>query len=215
MLYYSLDSKVFCNLQRALESFFMGKKLLIALTLLVLSLVVGQTPVTAQNRMAGASASLASQSEVTQEQLSNYRSNMEYVKAYNAIRKVLKKRNSPLVDSTPAFIKSCIDHNLDCYLLPSIAGLESSFGQALLPGSNNPFGWGGGYILFKDWEEGIDTVAAGLNKNYVSRGAVTVEQIGVKYSESPTWAPRVRAFMEQFRRAESEGLNSSEIGLEL
>ena len=193
----------------------MGKKLIVRLTLFFLVLATGQTQVSAQSRIAGASASMAPKVVVNVDQNDSYRSNAEYAKAYATIRKVLKSRNSPLMDSTPAFVKNCIDHNLDCYLLPAITGLESSFGHAILPGSHNPFGWGGGYITFESWDEAIGTVADGLEKNYIGRGAVTIEQIGSRYAASPTWAPRVRAFMEQFERAETSGLNSEEIGLEL
>ena len=118
----------------------MGKKLIVRLTLFFLVLATGQTQVSAQSRIAGASASMAPKVVVNVDQNDSYRSNAEYAKAYATIRKVLKSRNSPLMDSTPAFVKNCIDHNLDCYLLPAITGLESSFGHAILPGSHNPFG---------------------------------------------------------------------------
>lgn len=193
----------------------MGKKLIVRLTLFLLILATGQTQVSAQSPIAGASATMTPKVVINSDRQDRYRSKAEYAKTYTAIRKVLKSRNSPLMDSTPAFVKNCIDHNLDCYLLPAITGLESSFGHAVHPGSHNPFGWGGGYITFESWDEAIGTVAAGLEKNYIGRGAVTIEQIGSRYAASPTWAPRVRSFMAQFEQAETSGLNSEEIGLEL
>lgn len=119
-----------------------------------------------------------------------------------AIRKVLEKYNSPLADNTDAFISTCMQYNLNCYLLPSITGLESSFGQFIWPGSYNPFGWGRGYIPFASWSAGIDTVGKGLRENYLNKGADSVEKIAPIYSESKTWAPRVESFMDSFAEEE-------------
>lgn len=121
-----------------------------------------------------------------------------------AIKRVLDKYNAPLSDETDAFISTCQTYELDCYLLPSISGLESTFGQFIYPNSYNPFGWGGGLIMFASWKDGITTVAKGLRENYVNKGADSVEQIGRIYSESPTWAPRVRYFMNEFQREQEK-----------
>lgn len=120
------------------------------------------------------------------------------------IEAVLTKYNSPLAGSADAFVKTCVKYSLNCYLLPSIAGLESTFGKFILPGSNNPFGWGRGYILFDDWSEGIDTVGRGLRRNYLNKGAANIEHVAKIYSESPTWSPRVMYFIREFERAELE-----------
>lgn len=121
-----------------------------------------------------------------------------------AIRRVLEKYSAPLADSTDDFINTCTTYDLDCYLLPSISGLESTFGRFLLPNSYNPFGWGGGYIMFKNWAEGINTVAYGLRNNYLNKGANTIEDIGRIYSESPTWAVRVQYFINEFQGEEDK-----------
>lgn len=120
------------------------------------------------------------------------------------IETVLRKYNSPLADSADSFVTACLKYNLNCYLLPSIAGLESTFGKFIAPGSYNPFGWGGGYIMFNDWNEAIDTVAAGLRTNYIDKGAESIEEVGRIYSESTTWSQRVRIFINEFERAERE-----------
>jgi len=121
-----------------------------------------------------------------------------------AISRVLNKYNSPLVDQIDSFINSCTNYNLDCYLLPSITGLESYFGRYTYPGSHNPFGWGGGYIMFDTWDKAIDTVAKGLRENYVNKGAETIEEIAPIYAESPTWAVRVQFFKTQFEAEEKQ-----------
>jgi hypothetical protein len=120
-----------------------------------------------------------------------------------AIKKVLEKYNSPLINSLDSFIDSCKDYDLDCYLLPSIAGLESTFGKFILPDSYNPFGWGGGYILFQDWNEAIQTVGKGLRENYINKGSNSIDDIGHIYSESSTWAVRVNIFINEFKMQES------------
>lgn len=121
-----------------------------------------------------------------------------------AIKKVLDRYSAPLTDSTDSFIKTCSTFDLDCYLLPSIAGLESTFGKFIYPNSYNPFGWGRGYIMFNSWDEGIYEVGKGLHENYIGKGANSVEQIAPIYSESPTWAPRVRYFMNEFQKEQEK-----------
>lgn len=121
-----------------------------------------------------------------------------------SIKKVLNRYNSPLVDNIDDFMKACNKYNLDCYLLPAITGLESTFGQFIYPNSYNPFGWGGGYIMFTNWGEGIDAVARGLRQNYLNKGAQTTTQIGRIYSTSPTWAIRVDFLKKQFYNEEEK-----------
>lgn len=122
----------------------------------------------------------------------------------SVIREILSERSSPLESEVDAFMDACITHDIDCYLLPSIAGLESSFGKFTHPDSHNPFGWGGGHIMFDSWSEGFQKVALGLKKNYIGRGATTIEEMGPIYAASPTWAVRVRAIHNQFVALEKE-----------
>lgn len=128
----------------------------------------------------------------------------EYTKKKKTVERILTKYQSPLVKSVDAFIDVCDNFKYDCYLLPSIAGLESRFGHYIYPNSYNPFGWGGGYIMFKDWNQAIKTVGSGLGEKYIDKGATTVEQIGRIYAESPTWAQRVRGFMREFEIEEEK-----------
>lgn len=122
------------------------------------------------------------------------------------IRRVLASYNSYLEDEVDSFINACQKYDLDCYLLPSITGVESFFGKYLVYNSHNPFGWGGGYIMFKNWNEAIDTVAYGLRKNYINRGADTVEKIGPIYATTFTWAPKVNHFIAKFKKEEESFL---------
>ena len=88
--------------------------------------------------------------------------------------------------------------------MPSIAGLESTFGKFIWPNSYNAFGWARGFMMFENWADGIDTVAKGLRNGYLDKGALTVEDIGPIYSESPTWAIRVNFFIKQFEKEEEK-----------
>jgi hypothetical protein len=123
-----------------------------------------------------------------------------------AIRAYLLKRNAPLADHVDTFIKACTTYDLDCYLLPAITGVESSFGVYMAQGTNNPFGWGRGLMQFTDFDEAIMTVARGLRENYIDKGAETVEQIGAIYCEGNTWSGKVNYFMQQIEKGENNQL---------
>ncbi len=114
-----------------------------------------------------------------------------------ALRNVFKKHNSPLDVESEHFIRYADAYGVDWKLLPAISGLESSFGVHLLSGSHNAYGWGGGTIYFKTWEDGIATIDQALRENYINRGATDVWSIGPIYAESPTWAVRVDRFMNE------------------
>lgn len=121
-----------------------------------------------------------------------------------AIKKILEKYNSPLIVSIDQFINTCNSYSLDCYLLPAIAGLESFFGRFVYPNSYNPFGWGGGYIMFNNWNESIEIVGKIIKINYINRGLDSVDKIGILYSESPTWSTRIKWFIKQFEKEEDK-----------
>jgi hypothetical protein len=126
----------------------------------------------------------------------------DYFQKRLAIRKVMERYQSPLIDSVDDFMTTCITYKLDCYLLPAITGTESTFGRFIYPNSYNGFGWGRGMIMFKNWSEAINTVGKGLRENYINKGAQTTDQIGHIYAESPTWSSKVNRFMAELRREE-------------
>jgi hypothetical protein len=129
----------------------------------------------------------------------NYR---DYLVKKVVIHNMLEKHNSPMLGESDSFIKACMTYDLNCYLLPSISGLESSFGKAMINETHNPFGWGGGTIYFKSWEEAYMSVARGLKNNYLEKGALTINQIAPIYAASPTWAQRVSFFLSKFEEEE-------------
>ncbi len=186
----------------------MGKKILVILFLLF---KVGS--VSASQNIAGDSAKISLGQNIRRANKSSYKDSViaQNIKK-QAMAKVLQKYQSPLVADIDSFVTTCQAEQIDCYLLPSIAGLESLFGRYIYPDSYNPFGWNGGYARFRNWNEAIQTVGQGLNERYIGRGAETIEQIGRTYSESPTWAYRIRHFMTEFKsQEEANSLNFSTV----
>ncbi|MDO8497665.1 MAG: hypothetical protein Q7S61_03920 [bacterium] len=192
----------------------MGKKfVLITIGIIVLFLTVA--PKVHAEGLAGSSAQM-NPDRVQLFCVAQPTTEVDYQIKKRVIKKVLEKYNSPLADSTDAFISTCEKYKLDCYLLPSIAGLESTYGKFIWPGSHNPFGWGGGYIMFDDWSKSIDAVGKGLRYNYINKGALTTEEIGRIYSESPTWATRVEIIRSQFEKEEqNNGLFFADLNVKL
>lgn len=120
------------------------------------------------------------------------------------IEAVLSRYDSPLLGSASSFVNSANRYQLDPYLLVSISGLESYFGNMMVDGSYNAYGWGGGWIYFESWEDGIETISKGLRENYYDRGAQNLDQVGAMYAESPTWSVRVAGFMRLFEAEEQK-----------
>lgn len=154
------------------------------ITLLALTLVFFATP-----------AELISVTKSLDTDISKVKSSDKRVKA---LENVFEKYNSPLKPYAAFYVEAADKYGIDWKLLPSIAGLESSFGKRQMPGSHNSYGWGGGYIYFDSYEHGIETISESLKRRYYDRGADTVYKIAPIYAESPTWAPRVTSFMDKF-----------------
>lgn len=123
-----------------------------------------------------------------------------------AMTEVLKRYNAPLLTEVDSFIDACTTYNLDCYLLPSISGVESTFGRFLIPGTYNAFGWGRGLLGYTSFNQTIMTVGKGIRENYIDKGADTVDKIGRIYCEGDTWSGKVKFFMNQFEEEEKKQL---------
>ncbi len=114
------------------------------------------------------------------------------------LTKFFSNYNSPLTSSAAAYVDSAEKYNVDWKLLPSIAGVESTFGKRMIPNSHNAYGWGGGYIMFASWEEGIEKINKSLSEKYIARGLVTPHQMQRVYSPpSKTWGDKVVYFMNR------------------
>lgn len=182
----------------------MGKKII---TFLLISLVyLGLTHTAIGQESAGSSAQL---DNIIVDNSQNKKSeNYNYIVVKLTIKSILKdKYNSPLAEDAETFTETCFKYNLNCFLLPSIAGLESTFGKFVIQESHNPFGWGGGRIFFESWSDAIATVGKSLRENYLDKwGAKNLAEIGQIYAESKTWTPRVAYFMSMFEEEYEKNL---------
>lgn len=119
------------------------------------------------------------------------------------------KYNSPLEPEAPHFIEAADTYGVDWKLVPSIAGVESTFGKRI-PGGYNAWGWGvyGDQALgFGSWRDGIFTVTGGLKQNYIDKGLTEPLAMNRVYAASPTWGVRVNYFMndlDQFAKEYEE-----------
>lgn len=117
---------------------------------------------------------------------------------YLKLHAYLTRVNSPLADYSAQFISSADKYGIDWRLLPAISGLESGFATQMIPGTYNAYGWGGGYIGFKDWHDSIETVSKALKENYYDRGYNTPEKIASVYAPPCNhWAFTVAKFMNE------------------
>ncbi len=117
----------------------------------------------------------------------------------------LESKNSPLQYHAQDFVDAANTYQVDWKLVPSIAGVESTFGKHI-PGGYNAWGWGvyGDQALgFKSWRDGIFTVTGGLKKNYIDKGLIEPYAMNRKYAASPAWGGNVSYFiadLEQFNK---------------
>ncbi len=162
------------------------------LAIVFISLLVLRTrsiPAFAQEPEAGAAAQLAYHAPSFDERT-------QRLEAY------LDWRRSALSHEAKHIIEEADRLNIDWKLIPAIAGVESTFCQHIPTGSFNCWGWGiptgaKSGVGFGGLSEAVTTVSEGLRYKYINHGAVTVEQIGRIYAASPTWAGKVRFFIDQ------------------
>lgn len=170
------------------------KKILILVAFAIM--VLAPQKAYASEKIAGQSASLQIDSVESD-------SREEFIRVA-AIKSVLARYNSPMIDEAENFVIVANAMDLEPYMLPSMAGVESGFGKLLIPGTNNPFGWNVGRTPFDTWSDGIATVGYALRHKYYDRGAVTMMDIGKIYAGgSITWAPKVETFIAQFEAEEA------------
>lgn len=110
--------------------------------------------------------------------------------------------NSPLVGEADTFVETADKYDLDWRFMPAIAGMESIFGRRVLYNSYNPFGWGGGYIMFDSWEEGIRTVAKSLGERSAANDRYGPEAWASIYCppNAQNWTKGVRYFMGEIEK---------------
>ncbi|PIZ66075.1 hypothetical protein COY15_01925 [Candidatus Roizmanbacteria bacterium CG_4_10_14_0_2_um_filter_39_12] len=110
-----------------------------------------------------------------------------------ALKAFFRKHDSPLYDHADFIVKVSDEYELDFRLIPAIAMQESTACKVIPHDSYNCWGWGiyGNKITrFSSFQDGIETVAQGLKKNYIDKGLTTPEDIMAKYTPSSngSWA---------------------------
>lgn len=103
------------------------------------------------------------------------------------INNFLATNKSPMAGLGDIFVATADKYGLDYRLIPAIAFQESTLGKNMPKGSHNAFGWAvytgaNSGARFHDWQFAIDTVAAGIKKDYVDRGLTSVEAIMSRYT---------------------------------
>jgi len=117
------------------------------------------------------------------------------------LKAFLRQHDSPLYDHAEFIVKISDQNELDYRLLPAIAMQESTACKAIPVNSFNCWGWGiyGNTVTrFSSYEEAIETVAAGIKRNYVDTGLITPEDVMKKYTPSSngSWANAVTYFFK-------------------
>lgn len=130
----------------------------------------------------------------------------------------LGRFNSPMQYHAQDFIDASNEYNLDWKLLPSIAGVESTFGKQI-PGGYNAWGWGvygDQAIYFNSWRNGMFIIAKGLRENYLNKGLTDPYAINRIYAASPFWGKNVTYFMGDLQKFadkyEKESAETSSLG---
>lgn len=111
------------------------------------------------------------------------------------VRRFFEKYNSPAAKHAELFVEVADQHNLDWYLLPSIAFIESGGGKACR--YNNIFGWNSGNKKFRSVEEGIRYVGEALTTGPY-KGKTTQQKLRVynTYAHYQVVAAKVMRWMK-------------------
>jgi len=168
-----------------------------AITVFILSLFfLFPSLAKAEGKIAGESATLNlyGQCKISQQD--------PYLLKNFVLSEFFKKHASPLAEKAVAFIFSCQKYRIDCYLLPSIASVESSYGKRYIKAYNNPFGWGGGYYKFESLEQAIEVVTKKMRLNYIDKGATNLQLIGKRYSADVNWWKKTNSVKNRLEKME-------------
>lgn len=123
------------------------------------------------------------------------------------LRAYLQEKQSPLMESSDAFIRIADKYELDWTLLPAIAGVESGFERAGNTGDHNPFGYmcKSGPCSFDSFDEAIETVGRtiGTGRAYTrfqESGSVSVLAPVYNYVSPEDWTAKIIYFQEVIKK---------------
>jgi hypothetical protein len=123
----------------------------------------------------------------------------------------LERHSSPL-EPYDEWGKKLVDiadkYGIDFRLLPAIAMQESNICKKIPEGTYNCLGFGiheRGTLGFDNYEAGFDRAARELQRNYISQGRTTPEQIMRKYTpSSETWDDSVNQWIAEMKYDDRE-----------
>lgn len=125
-------------------------------------------------------------------------SQSEYDYRVQNLKNFLAKFSSPLVPYAQDFVSYADANGLDYRLVPSITGVESTFGKQIPYKSYNAYGWVNGNFSFKSWPDSISVVSSTLKNNYIDRGVTSISEIAHVYAPpSSTWGSKVKYFVSK------------------
>ncbi|WP_353893501.1 glucosaminidase domain-containing protein [Proteinivorax hydrogeniformans] len=138
--------------------------------------------------------------------------NRSAITAYEIDNFILK--GTPLEGLGSAFIQAEIEHGVNAFFLLALAVHESGWGRSdIARDKNNLFGYGAydknpyKYArAFSTKEEGIDTVARHLARNYLTPGAryysggFTLKHVNNRYASDPHWHLKIARSMDRFNQ---------------
>jgi hypothetical protein len=117
------------------------------------------------------------------------------------IRQYLARYNSPIEHLSQFIVDAADKYAVDFRLITAIGQQESNLCKRIPEGTYNCWGWGihsRGTLGFRSYEEGIETVTAGLKAKYIDQGLTNPDEIMKKYTPSSpegAWAKGVNSFM--------------------
>ena len=129
------------------------------------------------------------------------------------LKNFLKKYKSPLEKDAETIVKTADEQGIPWTWIPAISGVESTRCHPIPDNSYNCWGWNKGSSSFKDYNEAVTVISSSLKKNYVDRGADTIDKIAPIYAPpSHTWAYKVNYFitrLESFEKTDTSVLSIS------
>ena len=118
------------------------------------------------------------------------------------VKSYLNRYESPLEPYAYYIVNIADEYGVDFRLITAIAQQESNLCKYIPPDTFNCWGWGihsRGTLGFNSYEDGIETVTAGLKKEYLDKGYTNPDEIMKKYTplSNGSWAQGVNSFLAQ------------------
>ena len=122
------------------------------------------------------------------------------------VNKINKSLNSTISNKGDLIVSYSLEKGVDPYMATAIMLHETGCKwncSRLVRECNNVGGQKGkgcgSYGYFNSLDEGIKAFIDNLERNYISYGLTTPEQINPKYAEDPKWSKKVNKYIEEIK----------------